>query len=115
MCWATSDCRLERYCQGLPYDIGEDLAEVVSQARAVARVDPGVPIKLVMKTARRSRDPHFLERRLAVDHNVSLLIEHQCQHLAAAAGIKIDIQIFKPAVGLLMNVVKDGICPCKKF
>ena len=108
-------CCSERNAQGPPRNVRENLAEVVSQARAVARVDPMVAIKLVMKTARRGRDPHFLERRLAVYHNMCLLVEHQCQHLTAAAGIEIDIQIFKPTVGLLMNVVKDGICPCKKF
>ncbi len=106
---------LERHSKRLAGDVGKNAAQIVCKTRTITGIDPVVIIKFVMVSARWCCDPHFLERRLTVDHDMGFLIEYNGEHLAAATGIKINIQGFKPIVDLLVDLVQDGICACKKF
>ena len=70
--------------QGLTGRFGTNRRQGVMQVRAAARIFPVVAIKAVMEATAARCEPHFMQGRLAVDHNLVSVFKNQVQNVAVS-------------------------------
>ena len=92
-----------------------DLRQRIRQLRTAPRVIPVLAVEAIMEPAAARRDPQLLHGGLAVHHHVGVVFEHHRQHIAAAAGLDIDIERSRPVIGLAFDAVQHLVDQRKKF
>ena len=92
-----------------------DLRQRIRQLRTAPRVIPVLAVEAIMEPAAARRDPQLLHGGLVVHHHVGVVFEHHRQHIAAAAGLDIDIERSRPVIGLAFDAVQHLVDQRKKF